>query len=131
MYTVTGVPQSMQDDQDERMRRYLISMGIRTLCFILAVVFIVILHWTIIGWVMVGGAVVLPYIAVVMANATRSRRTEYMAPVPPVARSTPELGRGQEPLHGTAEHGRAIPPGSAERDGRRDDRDPRGPRGGT
>jgi hypothetical protein len=47
-----------------RMRRYLISMSVRTVCFVLAVVFDGWLRWT-----MAGAAIVLPYIAVVMANA--------------------------------------------------------------
>jgi hypothetical protein len=50
-----------------RQRRYLISMSIRTLCFILAVV----VHGPL-RWVFVSAALVLPYIAVVMANAVGS-----------------------------------------------------------
>lgn len=73
VFSVTGLPTSLKDDQDERIRRYLISMGIRTICFILAVVALAGLHWTLIGWTLVVAAVILPYIAVVMANATRSR----------------------------------------------------------
>jgi len=47
-----------------RMKRYLISMSVRTVCFILAVV----LHgW--LRWTMAAAAIVLPYVAVVMANA--------------------------------------------------------------
>ena len=72
MFSVTGLPASLQDDQGERIRRYLVSMGIRTLCFILAVVALAGLHWTIIGWTFVVAAVILPYIAVVMANAART-----------------------------------------------------------
>ena len=63
------------------MRRYLFSMGIRTVCFLLSVLAIVVLHWTIVGWVLVAGAVVLPYVAVVMANATRARPAGTVAPV--------------------------------------------------
>ncbi len=65
------------------MRRYLVSMIIRTACFVLAVVAIVLLHWTVVGWVLVVAAVVLPYVAVVMANATRSLRSTYLGPVAP------------------------------------------------
>lgn len=81
MFSVTGLPASLQDDQGERIRRYLVSMGIRTLCFILAVVALAGLHWTIIGWTFVVAAVILPYIAVVMANATRSRLSTTVGPV--------------------------------------------------
>jgi Flp pilus assembly protein TadB len=80
VFAVTGLPTSLQDDQGERMRRYLVSMGIRTISFILAVVALAWLHWTVIGWTLVIAAVVLPYIAVVMANATRSRRSTTLGP---------------------------------------------------
>jgi len=65
------------------MRRYLVSMIIRTVCFVLAVVAIVVLHWTVVGWLLVVAAVLLPYIAVVMANATRPLRSTYLGPVAP------------------------------------------------
>ena len=73
------------------MRRYLVSMGIRTVCFILAVVALAVLHWTVIGWTLVFAAVVLPYIAVVMANATRSRRSTTLGPVTTDNPTTPQL----------------------------------------
>ena len=63
------------------MRRYLLSMGIRTACFLLSVLAIVVLHWTVVGWILVVGAVVLPYVAVVMANATRARPAGSVSPV--------------------------------------------------
>ena len=65
------------------MRRYLLSMGIRTGCFLLAVVALAVLHWTLVGWLLVVGAVVLPYIAVVVANATRSPGSIALGPVTP------------------------------------------------
>lgn len=82
------------------MRRYLVSMGIRTLCFLLAVWFLVGLHWTVAGWVMVAGAVVLPYIAVVMANATRARRPGQVGVVTPPTAFDRELGPGRRPQAG-------------------------------
>jgi hypothetical protein len=47
-----------------RQRRYLISMGIRTMCFVLAVVADGWMRW---GFIV--AAVVLPYFAVIVANA--------------------------------------------------------------
>ena len=91
MFAVTGLPTSLQDDQGQRMRRYLVSMGIRTICFILAVVALAGLHWTLIGWTFVIAAVVLPYVAVVMANATRSRRSTTLGPVTSNDPTTPQL----------------------------------------
>lgn len=66
---ITTAPVSHQSDVDGRQRRYLISMGVRTVCFIGAVA---------VGpgplrWLLVLGAVFLPYIAVVMANRATPR----------------------------------------------------------
>jgi len=66
--SVTSAPESATLDQDARLRRYLITMGIRTLCFILLVV--VDAWWR---WFFLVGAAVLPYIAVVLANSRAPR----------------------------------------------------------
>ena len=68
VYRITGVRRGFAEEQSERTRRYLISMAIRTACFIGAVVAS---GW--LRWVLVAGAVVLPYLAVVFANAGRER----------------------------------------------------------
>ena len=62
---ITSAQRPRSEDIGGRQKRYLISMAIRTACFILAVVSIG--HWFM--WVFLIGAVFLPYIAVVMANA--------------------------------------------------------------
>jgi len=66
--SITGAQTSLSEDQRQRTRRYLISMAIRTVCFIGAIVASGWLRWT-----LVAAAVVLPYVAVVMANAGRRR----------------------------------------------------------
>jgi hypothetical protein len=91
VYSITALPTSLQDDQGERMHRYLVSMGIRTVCFIGAVVAVNVFHWTVIGWTLVIAAMILPYIAVVMANATRSRRSTTLEPVTPDDGTAPPL----------------------------------------
>jgi Flp pilus assembly protein TadB len=57
-----------------RQKRYVITMGIRTLCFVVVAV-LAISHlgpgW--LPWIFVIGAVVLPYVAVVMANAVDTK----------------------------------------------------------
>ncbi|MEO5710226.1 MAG: DUF3099 domain-containing protein [Nocardioidaceae bacterium] len=63
---ITTATRSHHADIAIRQRRYLISMGIRTVCFVLAVVSIG--HWFL--WVFLAGSLVLPYIAVVLANAS-------------------------------------------------------------
>ena len=65
---ITDARTSHSDDLRHRQIRYLFSMGIRTLCFVGAVV---VDSW--LRWVLVAGAVFLPYIAVVMANAVSRR----------------------------------------------------------
>ncbi|NHC45411.1 DUF3099 domain-containing protein [Motilibacter aurantiacus] len=66
VYQITGAARGLQEDQGGRARRYAISMGIRTVCFLLAVVTD---GW--LRWAFVAGAVALPYLAVVLANAGR------------------------------------------------------------
>lgn len=61
----------MREDQRQRARRYLISMAIRTVCFVGAIFAD---GW--LRWALVMGAVFLPYVAVVMANAGRSRESD-------------------------------------------------------
>ena len=65
---ITSAARPRSEDIRGRERRYLISMGIRTVCFILAVVTMG--HWVM--WVFLAGAVFLPYVAVVAANGGAS-----------------------------------------------------------
>ncbi len=76
--SATNLPSPPKDDHDTRMRHYLISMSIRTVCFVLAFV----LHGYL-RWACVGLAIVLPYIAVVAANATNRRRIDVLGSVTP------------------------------------------------
>ncbi len=85
VYSVTSAPQSLQDDQSYRMHRYLLSMGTRTVCFLLAVLFI---------------AVLLPYFAVVMANVSRSRFSAPLGPVTPSHRAVEGSDRAPRPEGG-------------------------------
>jgi Protein of unknown function (DUF3099) len=77
VHSITGAVRSHSDDMDMRIKRYLVSMGIRTVCFILVLV----VHGPS-RWVFAGLAIVLPYIAVVMANAAGGRRGSAPQPVP-------------------------------------------------
>ena len=77
VYSITGASTSLTDEQAPRTKVYLVSMGIRTACVLLA---IVVPGWP--RWAFIAGAVVLPYLAVVAANSRRSRRT--VAPPAPV-----------------------------------------------
>jgi Flp pilus assembly protein TadB len=67
---VTTAPISPADERRGRERRYLITMGVRVVAFIVAIVFAT-------GWIRVIAvalALVLPWVAVVVANAGPSRR---------------------------------------------------------
>ena len=66
---ITTASTSANADVDRRQRRYLISMGIRTLCFVGAI--LVGSGWLM--WTLIAGALVLPYVAVVMANASTTK----------------------------------------------------------
>lgn len=68
---ITSMPQTVEEERATRMRKYLIMMGIRVACFIALI-------WVRGPWMFVfaAGAIFLPYFAVVVANAIRSRRTE-------------------------------------------------------
>lgn len=63
----------MSEDIGYRERRYLLSMAARTACFVLAIVLAVTLHrpWQWLAIVALAGAIVLPYIAVILANGGR------------------------------------------------------------
>ena len=64
--SISNVGEPLSIDQSSRARKYFISMMVRTACFILAVILP-----SPYRWVALFGAVVLPYIAVVVANAGR------------------------------------------------------------
>ncbi|HAM25762.1 MAG TPA: DUF3099 domain-containing protein [Microbacteriaceae bacterium] len=62
--SITSLPRSPQDDRRSRMIQYLVAMGIRTVCIIACL-------FTPGWWLLLPaiGAVLLPYVAVVLANA--------------------------------------------------------------
>ncbi|HYQ74101.1 DUF3099 domain-containing protein [Cellulomonas sp.] len=134
--SITSAPEPLGADQARRARRYLIQMGIRVVCFVLAV-----LTWSRVPlWVslvLIVGAVVLPYIAVLFANAGRERRDDappgYVphlldaAPTArPVAPAPPGAGdaRDDRGAAGPAPGDDGTPAG----EGRPDDDTPGGPR---
>lgn len=84
---ITGAARGRSADASRRQRNYLIMMGIRVLCFV-GLLFAP-------GntkWVLLAGAVVLPYIAVLVVNQgdQRHHRPEPQQPVSaPVAESEP------------------------------------------
>ena len=77
--SITTLPLSPTEERRSRMLKYSIAMGIRTLC-VVSLLFVQ-------GWwmvVMVIAALVLPYLAVVVANV-RSKPAAQAMTVPPYA----------------------------------------------
>jgi len=66
VHLITGAPRGTTDDQAFRVRGYVISMSLRIVFFVAAVVASGWLRWT-----LVGAAVFVPYFAVVFANSGR------------------------------------------------------------
>jgi DUF3099 family protein len=86
VHVVTQARRSLSDDIAYRQRRYLLMMGIRAVCFVIAVVLFV-NHF---GWLVAipaVGAIFIPYFAVVFANGGREPNNtrgfmEYQPKVP-------------------------------------------------
>lgn len=68
VFVVTDVQSGTSQAQKNRQRTYLIGMSLRTLCFVGAII-----AQGTLRWVLVAGAILLPYFAVVVANAGRER----------------------------------------------------------
>jgi Protein of unknown function (DUF3099) len=66
---ITTAPESRESEMAHRQRRYMVSMGFRTVCFVAAI--LVGDGW--LRWVLVAAALLLPTIAVVMANSASPR----------------------------------------------------------
>lgn len=90
--SITSLPRSPEDDRHSRMIKYSVTMGIRVVCIALC---LFVQGW----WLLVCavGAVVLPYIAVVLANSvTRPSTTPVVRPGAIVPFTTREPRSGEE-----------------------------------
>ena len=87
---ITTAGSSRAEDIARRQRRYVLSMSLRTLCFVGAV--LVGPGW--LRWVLVVAALLLPYVAVVMANAVSTKSEDIALLGAPHGR--PELAEGTE-----------------------------------
>ncbi len=91
VYRITEAQTPLSEDQRNRTRRYLWSMGIRTVCFLGAIA----AHGPL-RWVLILAALVLPWVSVISANAGR----EWDQDAPPLTVQTPDrpaLGPGDAP----------------------------------
>lgn len=92
VYTITQTNRSLSNEQLGRTRKYLISMGIRTFCVLAA---IVVPGWP--KWFFIVGAVILPYLAVVIANAGRENDEPGSTGVPLVSLPSQTQAQFQHP----------------------------------
>ena len=87
MITDARSPASVE--HDSRVKRYALTMGFRTLCFV-AMVFVD----GPMRWILFAGAVVLPYVAVIVANQANQRSQPKRPAAPPTDR--PQLTTGPD-----------------------------------
>ena len=73
--SITSLPRSPEEDRRARMVKYSITMGIRLVCIF--VCFLVPGYWIILPAV---GAIVLPYVAVVLANVSNRSTAPLVSP---------------------------------------------------
>lgn len=90
---ITSATTGRSADIGARQRRYLLSMMVRTVCFVLAVVVALTGGPGWLLWTLLAGAFILPYVAVVMANAGASTDPGGPEPFGPDP-SRKELGSG-------------------------------------
>lgn len=76
VFEVSTIRPGLSVDIGNRFRRYLLTMGIRTLCFVGAVLTTGAVRWTLFT-----GALLLPYMAVVVANGGREPNRPGQLPV--------------------------------------------------
>ncbi|WP_037623752.1 DUF3099 domain-containing protein [Streptomyces aureus] len=114
VFRITGARQSLDDDVRGRQRRYVISMSVRTVSVILAAAL-----WNVerpVALVALVLGILLPYIAVVIANAGRENApslpsTFVSAPLRPMI-AAPREDDPDEPFRKDAGTGSATPSGA-------------------
>ncbi|GGV47543.1 DUF3099 domain-containing protein [Streptomyces spectabilis] len=101
VFRITGARQGLADDVRGRQRRYVISMSVRTVSVIAAaVLWNVERHVALVALVL---GILLPYVAVVIANAGRENApslpsTFVPAPSRPMLAAPPPVDRSAEPV---------------------------------
>ncbi|ATY99838.1 DUF3099 domain-containing protein [Streptomyces bacillaris] len=116
VFRITGARRGLADDVRGRQRRYVISMSVRTVSVVLAaVLWNVERHVAIVALVL---GVLLPYIAVVIANAGRENApslpsTYLSAPVRPAVEAAPAAGSAESA--GPHERSGWVPPAQEHR----------------
>lgn len=87
VFSITSAAESQTEDRVRREKRYALSMLARTLCFLGGAALVMQpMPWAVIGWLLFVGAVFLPYIAVVFANAGVRKKGAGPSPFGPEVR---------------------------------------------
>jgi Flp pilus assembly protein TadB len=89
---ITEAPSNRADDIRSRQNKYLLSMALRTVCVVLAV--LTVGSWFF--WVALLGAVVLPYVAVVVANVAGPRTDGFRLVQAPNSHRQLPAGRAED-----------------------------------
>lgn len=89
---ITDAREGASHDLSQRQVRYLTAMGFRTLCFV-GMIFIG--GWA--RWAMFGAAVILPYLAVLVANQANERKIAAQQIEHGEPQQAPELEDGRLP----------------------------------
>jgi hypothetical protein len=90
---ITDLGSSRTAEIRERERRYVIAMLFRAVCFIAATL----LFHGAARWFAIGVAIVMPWLAVVLANAPKKMAVRHAVFEPPAPRETPSLAPAREP----------------------------------
>ncbi|MFJ6013666.1 DUF3099 domain-containing protein [Streptomyces sp. NPDC092952] len=112
VFRITGARQGLADDVRGRQRRYVISMSVRTLSVVLAATL-----WNVERYVAIVAlalGMLLPYVAVVIANAGRETprslpSTFIPAPMRPALDAAPVPGAAESGSEGDGTHGGGAP----------------------
>ncbi len=89
---ITTAASSRNVDIAARQKRYLLSMSIRSICFVGAVA-AALAGWQWVWPFLIAGAIVLPYVAVVLANVQATRKEGFA--LQDAAYGAPQLGPGR------------------------------------
>ncbi|GAA2020686.1 DUF3099 domain-containing protein [Pseudokineococcus marinus] len=111
MQRITTAPVGQRQHQHQQIGRYLWSMGVRTACFVVAIV-LAQAGYMALMWLFVALAVVLPYIAVLVANAGRETvgptTTQVTPPAQPSITAAPPRPASEPPLVGEVFQGQVL-----------------------
>lgn len=92
--SATSLPRAPRDEASARMTKYFIMMSVRVMCFVLMVV-ITPYGWH--TWLLAVGAIILPYLAVVVANVSSDTRSASAEPPMRQLPATPDASPPEAP----------------------------------